>query len=54
MRNHVFFSSFLTSAFTFSQKDSLGAFLHVSMRTGIIFSIPATLTPALSGFPPWP
>ena len=42
------------SAFTFSQKDSLGAFLHPSIRTGTIFSIPATLTPALSGLPPWP
>ena len=53
-RDHNFFSSFLTSAFTFSQKDSFGAFLHPSIRTGTIFSIPATLTPALSGLPPWP
>jgi hypothetical protein len=53
-RDYNFFSSFLTSAFTFSQKDSFGAFLHPSMRTGTIFSIPATLTPALSGLPPWP
>ena len=53
-QDYNFFSSFLTSAFTFSQKDSFGAFLHPSMRTGIIFSIPATLTPALSGLPPWP
>src|SRR4030095_1580382 len=41
-RDYNFFSSFLTSAFTFSQKDSFGAFLQLSMRTGIIFSIPAT------------
>ena len=41
-RDYNFFSSFLTSALTFSQKDSFGAFLHPSMRTGIIFSIPAT------------
>src|SRR5215813_4753917 len=50
---HSFFSSFFTSAFTFSQKDSFGAFLQASAITGTIFSIPATLTPALSGLPLW-
>jgi hypothetical protein len=52
--DYSFFSSFLTSAFTFSQKDSLGAFLHASPRATIIFSVPSMLTPALSGLPPWP
>ena len=44
----------LNLGFHLLPEDSFGAFLHPSMRTGTIFSISATLTPALSGLPPWP
>jgi hypothetical protein len=52
LADHIFFSSFFTSAFTFAQKDSFGAFLHPSTTAGTIFSMPSTSTPALSTLPP--
>src|SRR5262249_58142870 len=51
---YIFFSSFLNSAFIFCQKDSFGAFLHSSMRTGITFSVASTSRIALWGLPPLP